>query len=71
VKGAARRLADLKWDSDGDPMRALAKTLQGLTGKTGAHSLKTRFFTTLNALRYVSKGQDLTQARRVDHMPGN
>lgn len=68
---AAQRLIDLKWSSDGDPMRSLAKALGGLHGKSGANAIQTKFFTTLNALRYVGKGADLQVCRRLDHMPGN
>lgn len=68
---AAQRLVDLKWSGDGDPMRALAKALAGLGGKSGANAIQTKFFTTLNALRYVDKCTDLQVCRRLDHMPGS
>lgn len=69
VKEAAERLRDLRWDSDGDPMRALAKALSTMHGRTGAKNLETRFWTTYNTLRCVAEGRELTVARRMDHGP--
>jgi hypothetical protein len=70
---AAERLYDLRWTEPqgNDPMRALKQTLDGMRGGTGQKAMATRFWTTYNALRAVDAGRPLTQAKRLDHAPGN
>jgi hypothetical protein len=69
VPEAAKRLTELRWEGDDDPMRALARALGNMGARDGAKSKQARFFTTLGALQYVDAGQGLTVARKYDAMP--
>lgn len=69
VREAARRLEELKWEGDDDPMRALALSLGSMGGRDGAKAKATRFHTTLAALEYIDRGEPLKVARKYEEMP--
>lgn len=69
VPEAADRLAEMRWASDDDPMRALARALGSMGGREGAKAKATRFFTTLAVLEYVDRGEGLQVARKYETMP--
>jgi hypothetical protein len=69
VAAAAKRLEDMLWDHEGDPMRALSKALLSMGGREGAKARATRFHTTLSALEYVDRNEDLLVARKYEAMP--
>jgi hypothetical protein len=68
VKEAAHRLGEMTWSDDADPMRALARSLAGVTGQ-GAKAQRTMFYTTLAALEYIDRGEGLLVARKYQDMP--
>jgi hypothetical protein len=69
VKEAAMRLAELRWEGDDDPMRALARALGSMGNREGARAKATRFYTALAALEYTDRGEGLLVARKYDTMP--
>lgn len=68
ITEAAQRLEECLWSDEGDPMRALMRGLNSVQGQ-GARAQRTMFFTTLAALEYVDRGEDLLVARKYESMP--
>jgi hypothetical protein len=68
IREAARRLLEMSFEGEADPMRALARSLATLQGQ-GARAQRTAFFTVLAALEYVDRGEGLLVARKYADMP--